>query len=75
MAPIVVIRCSSVLRRVLLLLCMLTASAVLRGQINVPAGAGPLGVGVNPATNKVYVSNFNDNTVTVIDGLSIPQAR
>jgi YVTN family beta-propeller protein len=30
-------------------------------------------VGVNPLTNKAYVANFNDNTVTVVDGaLNVP---
>src|SRR5262249_27738840 len=28
----------------------------------------PAGVGVNPATNRVYVANFGSDTVSVIDG-------
>jgi YVTN family beta-propeller protein len=34
----------------------------------VPVGNSPFGVAVNSATNKTYVANFSDNTVTVIDG-------
>ncbi len=33
-----------------------------------PAGNTPLGVAVNPMTNKTYVANYSDGTVTVIDG-------
>jgi YVTN family beta-propeller protein len=36
----------------------------------VTVGHGPSGVGVNPATNRVYVANMNSNTVSVIDGAS-----
>ncbi|MEX0800923.1 MAG: YncE family protein [Dehalococcoidia bacterium] len=31
-------------------------------------GAGPLGAAINPLTNRVYVSNYHDDTVSVIDG-------
>ena len=34
----------------------------------VPVGDVPQGVGVNPTTNRVYVANFDDDTVSVIDG-------
>ncbi len=34
----------------------------------VPIGANPSFVNVNTATNKIYVNNFTDGTVTVIDG-------
>ncbi len=34
----------------------------------VAVGASPLGVGVNPTTNRVYVTNFGANSVFVIDG-------
>ena len=35
----------------------------------VPVGASPrLGVGVNPATNRIYVANVDSNDVSVIDG-------
>ena len=30
--------------------------------------SGPVAVGVNPATNRVYVGNFGGDTVSVIDG-------
>jgi YVTN family beta-propeller protein/VCBS repeat-containing protein len=31
-------------------------------------GAAPWGVDVNPTTNRIYVSNFNGSSVSVIDG-------
>ena len=34
----------------------------------VPVGSSPFGVGVNPATNRIYISNFLSNTISVIDG-------
>src|SRR5437870_10188526 len=34
----------------------------------VPVGNAPLFVGVDPSTNMVYVSNYNSNTTSVIDG-------
>src|SRR5664279_5203230 len=34
----------------------------------VPAGYEPGAVQVNPVTNKIYVANFGDSTVSVIDG-------
>jgi len=34
----------------------------------VAVGDSPEGVGVNTATNKIYVANANDDTVSVIDG-------
>jgi YVTN family beta-propeller protein len=34
----------------------------------VRAGAGPSGAAVDPATHTVYVPNFDDNTVSVING-------
>src|SRR5208283_4530075 len=34
----------------------------------VPAGNSPYAVAVNSATNKTYVANYSDGTVTVIDG-------
>src|SRR5207245_1204178 len=34
----------------------------------IPVGSEPLGVGVNPNTNRIYISNFNSNTVSVING-------
>ena len=35
---------------------------------SLPTGAGLYGVDVNPTTNRVYVSGFNSNTVSVING-------
>ena len=35
---------------------------------NSPAYESPYGVAVNSVTNKTYVANFDDGTVTVIDG-------
>ncbi len=34
----------------------------------IPVGGWPIGVGVNPTTDKIYVANSTDNTVSVIDG-------
>lgn len=34
----------------------------------IPVGNNPYGIGVNPNTNMIYVSNFGNNTVSVIDG-------
>src|SRR5437899_36581 len=34
----------------------------------VPAGTGPWAVAVNPVTNRIYVANYDNNSVTVIDG-------
>jgi YVTN family beta-propeller protein len=34
---------------------------------NIPTGATPCAVAVNPATNRIYVVNHDDDTVTVID--------
>jgi DNA-binding beta-propeller fold protein YncE len=31
-------------------------------------GINPYDVSVNPNTNKAYVANWDDNTVSVIDG-------
>ena len=31
-------------------------------------GSGPEGIAVNPTTNRVYVANTSDSSVTVIDG-------
>lgn len=36
----------------------------------VEVGRGPIGVAANPATNRVYVANNADNTVSVLDGAS-----
>ena len=33
-----------------------------------PVGNSPDGVAVNPNTNMVYVANYDDNTMSVIDG-------
>ncbi len=34
----------------------------------IAVGTAPIGVGVNPTTNKIYVANNGSNTVSVIDG-------
>ena len=34
----------------------------------VPVGNRPQRVAVNPTTNRVYVANHSDNTVSVLDG-------
>src|SRR4051812_46682527 len=37
----------------------------------VAAGTAPYAIAVNPITNKVYVTNEADNTLTVMDGASL----
>lgn len=37
---------------------------------NVFTGTEPTAVALNPATYKVYVANYDDSTITVIDGLT-----
>src|SRR2546425_4792787 len=34
----------------------------------IPVGSHPFGIGVNTASNMIYVANTNDNTVSVING-------
>ena len=34
----------------------------------IAVGAWPFGVGINQNTNRIYVGNMNDDTVSVIDG-------
>src|SRR3972149_7042684 len=34
----------------------------------ISVGSKPYGVGVNSSTNRIYVSHYNSNTVSVIDG-------
>ncbi|MEW6089007.1 MAG: fibronectin type III domain-containing protein [bacterium] len=37
------------------------------GSISIDAGDSPKGIAVNNNTNRVYITNYNSNTVTVID--------
>ncbi len=41
----------------------------------VTVGTTPVGVAINPATNKIYVANQGSNNVTVINGGSLARAR
>jgi len=41
---------------------------VTNNTMAVPVGVSPEGIAVNSVTNKIYVTNTGDNTVTVIDG-------
>jgi YVTN family beta-propeller protein len=34
---------------------------------NIPVGKSPVGISMNPVSNKIYVSNIGDNTITIID--------
>src|SRR5215469_2438046 len=34
----------------------------------IPVGSGPVGVSANPKSHTIYVTNFSDNTVSVISG-------
>lgn len=36
----------------------------------IPVGNNPNGAGVNPLTNRIYITNQDDNTVSVIDGVT-----
>src|ERR1700742_1225833 len=52
---------------------MMVAVLPGRGQtvvatLSTGRGAVPVALGVNPATNRVYVANSHANTVTIIDG-------
>jgi YVTN family beta-propeller protein len=50
-----------------------SAEAAYQVIATVPVGSAPgaaNGVGVNPLTNRIYVSNNGNNTVSVIDGLA-----
>ena len=38
----------------------------------VPVGSSPRGVAVDPSTNRIYVTNSGDGTVSVIEEPSIP---
>jgi YVTN family beta-propeller protein len=40
----------------------------IRFKTTIGVGAGPFGVMADPVSGNVYVGNFTDNTVSVIDG-------
>jgi YVTN family beta-propeller protein len=42
-----------------------------RGVTLVPTGNTAYAVAVNPYTNKIYIANFGDGTVTVVDGIKL----
>ena len=44
-------------------------------EATIDVGARPVGIGVNPATHKVYVTNAGGHSVTVIDGQSLKVIR
>ncbi len=61
------------LRAMCLLLALLSVSVCLRVQAQyvvttIPLGTRPLYVAVNEKTNRIYVSNQGDDTVSVING-------
>jgi YVTN family beta-propeller protein len=47
-----------------------TATNTITDTISV--GSEPIGVAVNPAGTRVYVTNFNDGTISVIDTTTVP---
>ena len=47
-----------------------TRPAAARPRPTVAVGAGPRALGVNPATDTIYVGNGFDGTVSVVDGRS-----
>jgi YVTN family beta-propeller protein len=68
-------------RRALYGLILIVSFAVLvlpalaqRVIATVPVGYEPIAAVVNPVTNKVYVMNYGDSTVTVIDGVTYSTA-
>jgi len=58
--------------RFFILLALLAATAVSASAdwvtTPVAVGTNPLAVAVNPVTNKIYVTNYGNSNVTVIDG-------
>lgn len=55
----------------LAVLSLLVSIAPAQGQTviaTVPVGSAPVGLALNRATNKVYVSNNGSGNITVIDG-------
>ena len=56
-----------------LILTIFLAAGVLCGSCPtyaIPVGTNPQGVAVNEATNKIYVANYNSNSVSIIDGVT-----
>jgi YVTN family beta-propeller protein len=67
-------------RRGFLLFCLFAITTQLIGQTNsyvIPVGTNPSALGINPATNQIYVVNSGGGTVAVIDGgnLTAPTTR
>jgi len=62
-----------VIRRGLLALLVLAAASAEAASViaTIPVGSNPHGVGVNPATQRIYVANMNSNNVSVIDGTTL----
>lgn len=53
------------------LLCTFFLVSFVRGQTalpDIPVGVGPAAIAVNPVTNKFYVANTGDGSVSIIDG-------
>src|SRR6185295_18149019 len=37
-------------------------------ETNIKVGDSPVGIAVNPRTNKIYVNNLMDNSISVVNG-------
>jgi YVTN family beta-propeller protein len=53
-----------------LTVCSSSSALFALSSTNIPVGNTPLYVAANTTTHRIYVTNLNDNTVSVIDGNS-----
>lgn len=62
--------CVSSSRRHSSFLTALLAIVAMPAAAQVPVGANPADVAIDPLTNRVYVANLNDDTVTAFDAVT-----